>query len=89
MEELDTTDLRIQADQLLARVNAASEALNKLIAHNAKVAQDQTVYQRHYDKLAEEHTQLLAEYEEMISRISDLEDQQSGYQHYKCKNRKT
>ena len=66
-------------------INAASEALNKLIAHNAKVAQDQTVYQRRYDKLAEEHTQLLAEYEEIISRISDLEDQQSGYQHYKAK----
>ncbi|AWA43948.1 recombinase family protein [Trueperella pyogenes] len=85
MEELDTTDLRIEADQIFARVNAASEALNKLIAHNAKVAQDQNVYQRRYDKLAAEHTQLLAEYEEIISRISDLKDQQSGYQHYKTK----
>lgn len=43
MEEVDTTDLRIEADQLLA------------------------------------------EYEEIISRISNLEDQQAGYQHYKSK----
>lgn len=54
-------------------------------AHNAKVARDQNVYQRRYDKLATEHTHLLAEYEEIISRISDLEDQQAGYQHYKSK----
>lgn len=83
LAELDTTDLHIQADQLLAQVNAANDALNKLIAHNARVAQDQNDYQKRYDKLSAEHSSLIGEYQQLLDQISDLEKRQAAYQHYK------
>lgn len=69
LAELDTTDLHIEADQLFAQVGAAAEAIDALIARNARVAQDQTEYQRRFDKL--------------LPQISDLENQQAAYRYYK------
>ena len=81
--ELDTTDLHIEADQLFARVGAAAEAIDQLIARNARVAQDQTEYQRRFDKLTNEHATLLEEYHRLLNQISDLDNRQAAYRHYR------
>ncbi|SPT55636.1 hypothetical protein [Schaalia odontolytica] len=67
--ELDTTDLHIEADQLFAR--------------NARVAQDQAVYQRRFDKLTSEHATLLEEYRRLLDQTSDLDNRQAAYRYYK------
>lgn len=81
--ELDTTDLHIEADQLFVRVGAAAEAIDQLIARNARVAQDQTEYQRRFDKLTSDHARLLADYDKLLTQISDLENRQAAYRYYK------
>lgn len=83
LAELDTTDLHIEADQLFAQVGAAAEAIDALIARNARVAQDQTEYQRRFDKLNTEHARLLADYHKLLTQISDLENRQAAYRYYK------
>lgn len=81
--ELDTTDLHIEADQLFARMGAAAEAIDQLIARNARVAQDQAEYQRRFDKLTSEHATLLEEYRRLLDQISDLDNRQAAYRYYK------
>ncbi len=81
--ELDTTDLHIEADQLFARVGAAAEAIDALIARNARVTQDQAEYQRCFEKLTTEHARLLADYDKLLAQISDLENRQAAYLYYK------
>lgn len=81
--ELDTTDLHIEADQLFARVGAAAETINALIARNARVAQDQSEYQRRFDKLTDEHATLLEKYHQLLDQISDRENRQAAYRYYK------
>lgn len=81
--ELDTTDLHIEADQLFARVGAAAETIDALIARNARVAQDQFEYQRRFDKLTDEHATLLEKYHQLLDQISDLENRQAAYRYYK------
>lgn len=81
--ELDTTDLHIEADQLFARVGAAAEAIDQLIARNAHVAQDQAEYQRRFNKLNTEHARLLDEYHQLLAQISDRENRQAAYHYYK------
>lgn len=81
--EPDTTDLHIKADQLFARVGAAAEAIDQLFSRNARVAQDESEYQRHFDKLTSEHAALLDEYHQLLAQISDLENQQATYRYYK------
>lgn len=81
--ELDTTDLHIEADQLFARVGAAAERIDALIARNARVAQDQSEYQHRFDKLTDEHATLLEKYHRLLDQISDLDNRQAAYHHYR------
>lgn len=81
--ELDTTDLHIKADQLFARVGAAAETIDQLISRNARVSQDQSEYQRRFDKFTSEHAALLDEYHQLLAQISDLENRQAAYCYYK------
>lgn len=81
--ELDTTALHTKADQLFARVGAAAEAIDQLISRNARVSQDQSEYQRRFDKFTSEHAALLDEYHQLLAQISDLENRQAAYCYYK------
>lgn len=81
--ELDTTDLHIEADQLFARVGPAAKAIDQLIARNARVAQDQSEYQRRFDKLTSEHATLLEEYHRLLDQISDLDNRQAACHNYR------
>ena len=60
----------------------ATEAIDALIARNARVAQDQTEYQRRFDKLNTEHVRLLADYDKLLVQISNLENRQAAYRYY-------
>lgn len=56
LAERDTTDVRLEADQISAKAAIAGEAIENLIATNARVAQNQADYQQRFDKLSAEHT---------------------------------
>lgn len=62
---------------------AAAEAIDQLISRNARVSQDQSEYQRRFDKLTSEHAALLDEYHQLLAQISDLENRQAAYCYYK------
>lgn len=64
-------------------MGATVEAIDALIARNARVAQDQTEYQRRFDKLTSEHATLLEKYHRLLNQISDLDNRQVAYRHYR------
>ncbi|MEW6903277.1 recombinase family protein [Trueperella pyogenes] len=81
--ELDTTDLRLQADRISAQAATVGEAIEKLIATNARVAQNQNDYQQRFDTLSAEHTDLLQQHACILDEITDLQNRLNAYQHYK------
>ena len=80
---LDTTDLLLQADRNSAQAAPVGEAIEKVIATNARVAQNQADYQHRFDKLSAEHTELLHQHGIILSEITDLQNRLNAYQHYK------
>ncbi|MSS84762.1 recombinase family protein [Actinomycetaceae bacterium WB03_NA08] len=83
LSELNTTDLRLQADRISAQAATVGEAIEKLIATNARVAQNQTEYQQRFDNLSAEHAQLLQQHGTILDEITDLQNRLSAYEHYK------
>lgn len=83
LAELDTTDLRLQADRISAQAATVGEAIEKLIATNARVAQNQADYQQRFDKLSTEHTDLLQQHATILAEITDRQNRLNAYQHYK------
>jgi hypothetical protein len=83
LAELDTTDLRLQADRISAQAATVGDAIEKLIATNARVAQNQADYQHRFDTLSAEHTDLLQQHGIILAEITDLQNRLSAYQHYK------
>ena len=83
LTELDTTDLRLQADRISAQATTLGEAIEKLIATNARVAQNQADYQQRFDKLSAEHTDLLQHHSTIMIEITDLQNRLNAYEHYK------
>ena len=83
LAELDTTDLRLEADQVSAQAATVAEAIEKLIATNARVPQNQADYQQRFDKLSAEHTALLEQHETLLAEITDRQNRVAAYEHYK------
>ena len=83
LAELDTTDLRLEADQVSAQAATVAEAIEKLIATNARVPQNQADYQQRFDKLSAEHTALLEQHETLLEEITDRQNRVAAYEHYK------
>lgn len=81
--ELDTTDLRLQADRISAQATTVGDAIEKLIATNARVAQNQADYQQRFDKLSAEYTALLQQHAAVLAEITDLQNRLNAYEHYK------
>ena len=82
LAELDTSDLRLKADQISAQAATIGEAIEKLISTNARVAQNQADYQQRFDKLSAEHADLLQQHGVILAEITDLQNRLSAYQHY-------
>ena len=57
------------------------EVMEQLL--NARVAQDRSEYQRRFDKLTDEHATLLEKYHRLLDQISDLDNRQAAYHHYR------
>ncbi|WP_450097633.1 hypothetical protein [Scrofimicrobium canadense] len=83
LAELDTTDLRLEADQLSTQAATVADAIEKLIATNARVPQNQADYQQRFDKLSAEHMTLLEQHETLLAEITDRQNRVAAYQHYK------
>lgn len=83
LAELDSTDLRLEADRISAQAATVGEAIEKLIATNARVAQNQDDYQQRFDKLSAEHTDLLQQHGTILAEITDLQNRLNAYEHYK------
>lgn len=83
LAELDTTDLHLEADQISAQAATVAEAIEKLIATNARVPQNQADYQQRFDKLSAEHTALLEQHEMLLTEITDRQNRVAAYEHYK------
>jgi hypothetical protein len=83
LTELDTIDLRLQADRISAQAATVGKAIEKLIATNARVAQNQANYQQRFDKLSAEHSDLLQQHGTILIEITDLQNRLNAYEHYK------
>lgn len=70
---------------MFARVTAATDTIEALIARTARGAQNQGDYQRQFDKFSTHHASFLAEYLKMLDQINDLQNRQAAYRHYKEK----
>ena len=46
-----TADLENESQRLMEEMNMLSNRVQKCISENARIAQDQTNYQKHYDEL--------------------------------------
>jgi len=57
-----TQSCELQADRISAQAAIVGKAIKKLIATNARVAQNQADYQQRFDKLSAEHTHLLQQH---------------------------
>jgi regulator of replication initiation timing len=85
------TEIENQRDKLSSELSVTADLIQKIIAENARIALDQTEYQRRYDGLVKrfESTKLrLSEVEEQLSQkrsrkevfrkfIADLEKQEN------------
>lgn len=83
LAELDTTDLRLKADRISSQAATVGDAIEKLIATNARVAQNQADYQQRFDRLSAEHAQLLQQHGTILAEITDLQNRLNAYKHYK------
>lgn len=83
LAELDTADLRLEVDQISAQAATVADAIEKLIVTNTRVAQNQSDYQRRFEKLSAEHTELRVQHGALLSQISDRQNQAATCEHLK------
>lgn len=76
-------ELRLKADRISDQAATVGDAIEKLIATNARVAQNQADYQQCFDTLSAEHTELLQQHGIILAEITDLQNRLIAYQHYK------
>ena len=84
MAELDTTSLQAQADKLLADVESASAAIDKLIDRNARTALNQAEYNRKFDALTARHRELSEKYEKVAAQLLDRENRIRSFKHFEA-----
>ena len=65
-----TDELEAEQKQLAEQMNADADAVQELIAQNARVAQDQTEYNLRYDALVSRFDKTKARYEQVTAEIA-------------------
>ena len=65
-----TDELETEQKQLAEQMNADADAVQELIAQNARVAQDQTEYNLRYDALVSRFDKTKARYEQVAAEIA-------------------
>ena len=72
-EELYATDaLEAEEHRLLNEMNVHAEMMQKAIDENARVALDQTEYQKKFDELSSRYAAVKAEHDAVVNRISNM-----------------
>ena len=66
----DTKDLEAEQKRLAEQMNVDADAVQELIAENARVAQDQKEYELRYEALATRFEETKARYEEVSNQIT-------------------
>ena len=59
----DTSDLEAESQRLMDEMNVLSDRVQKCISENARIAQDQTDYQKRYDELVNRYETTKASYD--------------------------
>ena len=62
LDALDTSDREIEAAGLFVQINEVAKKLQSMIAHNARLAQDQQAYEKAFNASHKQHQALLAEH---------------------------
>jgi len=70
-EIFDTAPLEAERDALHSEMATLSETMQKAIAENARIAQDQCEYQKRYAELVEQFETAKARFNEVTSKIAD------------------
>lgn len=81
--ELDTSSLEAEVEKLLAEVESAAAAIDKLIDRNAKSALNQDEYARRFNALTTRHAKLADQHERLTSQIIDKQNRLKAYEYYK------
>lgn len=68
----ETEDLEKEQKRRAEQMNVDMDAVNELIAQNARVAQDQTEYSIRYDALSTRFHETKARYNEVTSQIAQM-----------------
>ena len=72
-DELYATDaLEAEEHRLLNEMNVRAEMMQQAISENARVALDQTEYQKKFDELSSRYAAVKAEHDEVVNRISNM-----------------
>ena len=69
----DNSELEAKRDALQEEIAVTVELTQNAVAENARVAQDQDDYNKHYNALVERYDRLKAQYDEVSTAISDNE----------------
>ncbi|WP_406710449.1 recombinase family protein [Trueperella pyogenes] len=83
LEVLDTSDLEVQAAGLIAQIDEVAKKLQALIAHNARVAQDQQIYEQKFNAAHQQHRALLAEHTAVVAEIQNKNNRLAAYHYYR------
>ncbi|MEF3322924.1 hypothetical protein PV375_04425 [Gulosibacter sp. GYB002] len=82
LDALDTSDLEVEAAGLLAQINEVAKKLQSMIAHNARVAQDQQTYEKAFNASHEQHQALLADHAAVVAEIQNKNNRLAAYHYY-------
>ncbi|MDU1464995.1 hypothetical protein [Dermabacter sp.] len=83
LDALDTSDLEVEAAGLIAQIDQVAKKLESLIAHNARVAQEQQVYEKAFNASQEQHQALLAEHAAVVDEIHNKHNRLATYHYYR------
>lgn len=83
LDALDTSDLEVEAAGLLAQINEVAKKLQSMIAHNARVAQDQQAYEKTFNASHQQHQALLAEHAAVVAEIQNKHNRLAAYHYYR------
>ena len=83
LDALDTSDLEVEATGLLAQINEVAKKLQSMIAHNARVAQDQQTYEKAFNASHGQHQALLAEHAAVVAEIQNKNNRLAAYHYYR------
>ncbi len=65
----DTAELEVEGQRLMEEMNMLSDRVQKCISENARIAQDQTDYQKRYDELVSRYETVKSRHDKVIRSI--------------------